>query len=102
VEFFQYIEGRLEIVKEFRGFSTHYIGSRNLDSAIAADLNNDGIFELLAPEQSHASLGIISFNGVSGTMPLNGVLTTNLSAVNFDGKLYIGAGTQDKIRIWIP
>ena len=102
VEFFQYNNGRLEIVKEIKGFSTHSIGSRNLDSAIAADFNNDGIVELLAPDQPHTSLGVISINGVLTTIPLNDMLTTNLSGTEVDGKLYVGAGTQDQLRIWVP
>ena len=102
VEFFQYKVGKLEIVKEFNGFSTHSIGSRNLDSAIAADFNNDGIFELLIPDQSHTELGIISMNEAPIFLSLDGILTSNLSAVNTNGKLYIAAGTQNKLRIWIP
>ena len=102
VEFFQYNNGRLEIVKEIKGFSTHSIGSRNLDSAIAADFNNDGIVEVLAPDQPHTRLGVISINGVLTTIPLNDVLTTNLSGTEVDRKLYIGAGTQDNLRIWVP
>jgi len=102
VEFFQYNNGKLEIVKEIKGFSTHSIGSRNLDSAIAADFNNDGIVELLAPDQSHTSLGVVSINGVLTTIPLNDVLTTNLCATVFERKLYVGAGTQGNLRIWAP
>jgi hypothetical protein len=102
VEFFQYRNGKLEVVKEINGFSTHSIGSRNLDSAIAGDFNNDGVIELLAPDQSHTSLGVISLNGILATLPLDGTLTSNLSATVIDGKLYVGAGTQNNLRIWIP
>jgi len=102
VEFFQYNNGRLEIVKEIKGFSAHSIGSRNLDSAIAADFNNDGIVELLAPDQPYTSLGVISINGVLATIPLKDVLTTNLSGTEVGGKLYVGAGTQGNLRIWVP
>ena len=102
VEFFQYNNGKLEIAKEIKGFSTHSIGSRNLDSAVAADFNNDGITELLAPDQSRTSLGVISFNGILTTIPLNDVVTTNLSGTEVDGKLYVGAGTQDNLRVWAP
>ena len=102
VEFLQYNNGKLESVQQIRGFSTHSIGSRNLDSAIAGDFNNDGTIELLVPDQSHMNLAIISLNGVLATLPLDGVLTSNLSATEIDGKLYIGAGTQGNLRIWIP
>jgi hypothetical protein len=102
VEFLQFTDGKLEVVQEIRGFSTHSIGSRNLDSALAGDFNNDGIIEMLAPDQEHINLGIISLDGVIDTIPLDDVLTSNLSATSIDGKLYIGAGTPDNLRIWIP
>lgn len=102
VEFFQYNNGKLESVQEIRGFSTHSIGSRNLDAAIAGDFNNDGIIELLAPDQGHINLGIISLDGVVATLPLDSVLTSNLTAAELDGKLYIGAGTEGNLRVWVP
>ena len=102
VEFFQYKNGKLEIIQETQGFSTHSIGSRNLDSALAGDFNNDGVIELLAPDQPHTSLGIISLNSVISTLPLDGTLTSNLSATVIEGRLYVGAGTQINLRIWIP
>lgn len=103
VEYFQYKgNGRLEIVKEFKGFSTHSIGSRNLDTALAADFNNDGVFEILIPDQSHTSLAIVSINEVSTALPLDGILTSNISAVNLNGRLYIAAGTEGKLRVWFP
>jgi len=102
VEFFQYENGKLDSVMEFKGFSTHSIGSRNLDSGIAGDFNNDGVVELLVPDQSHENLGIISINDVIATLPLNGTLTSNLSATALDGKIFVGAGTQGNLRIWIP
>jgi len=102
VEFLQYNNGKLDIVKEIRGFSSHSIGSRNLDSAIAGDFNNDGNAELLVPDQPHANLGIISIEGVMGSLPFDGVLTSNLSGTVIDGRIIVGAGVQDKLRIWIP
>jgi len=102
VEFFQLNDGKLDIIQEIRGISTHSIGSRNLDSAIAGDFNNDGTIELLAPDQGHTNLNIVSFTGSIIPLPLNGVLTSNLSATSRDGKIYVGAGTQDNLRIWIP
>jgi len=102
VEFFQFKNGNLEIVKEINGFSTHSIGSRNLDSAIVGDFNNDGVNELLAPDQFHTNLGIVSLNEVLATLPLDGTLTSNLSATTIDGEIILGAGTANKLRIWLP
>ena len=102
VEFLKYDNGKLVNEREYREFSTHSTGSRNLDSGLAGDFNNDGIIELIATDQGHINLGIISLDGVITTLPLDGILTSNLSAADLDGKLYVGAGTQDKLRIWIP
>lgn len=102
VEFFQLNAGRLDPVRETAGFSAHTIGSRNLDSAVAGDFNNDGIAELLAPDQAHTSLGVISFSGVLTSVPLDGVLTSNLSVTDNNGNLFIGAGTPGNLRIWSP
>lgn len=102
VEFFQLNDGKLDIIQEIGDISAHSIGSRNLDSAIAGDFNNDGITELLAPNQPHTNLNVISFDGSIITLSLNGVLTSNLSAISLDGKIYIGAGTRGNLRIWIP
>ena len=102
LEFLQFKDRKLEVVFEIQSFGTHTIRTRNLDSALAGDFNNDGIVELLAPDQGHTNLGIISLEGVIAFLPLNGVLTTNLSAADLNGQLYIGAGTQDNLRIWVP
>ncbi|HSG43414.1 MAG TPA: hypothetical protein VLA72_09700 [Anaerolineales bacterium] len=102
VEFIEFHNGKLDNVREINGFSTHSIGSRNLDSGLAGDFNNHGITELLAPDQRHTSLGVISLDGVIATLSLDGVLTSNLTATELDGKLYVGAGTEGNLRIWIP
>lgn len=102
VEYFRYNAGKLEIVQEISGFSTHSIGSRNLDSGLAGDFNADGVIELLVPDQTHTSLAVLSIDGVLAAIALPGKLTSNLSASEIDGELYIGAGTQGSLRIWIP
>ncbi|HEY5728410.1 MAG TPA: hypothetical protein VIS72_00050 [Anaerolineales bacterium] len=102
VEFLEFNDGKLVSVREYKGFSTHSIGSRNLDSALAGDFNNDGIIELLAPDQRHINLSIISMDGAVATLPLDSVLTSNLTATELEGKLYVGAGTDGKLRVWIP
>ena len=102
VEFLELNDGKLVNVKEYRGFSTHSIGSRNLDLGLAGDFNNDGIIELLAPDQGQGNLAVISLDGVLASIQLDGVLTSNLTAADLDGKLYVGAGTQGNLRIWVP
>ena len=101
VEFFQLSDGKVETVSEINGFSSHSIGSRNLVSAIAGDFNNDDSYELLAPTQNHSSLGVISSGGELTVLPLDGVLTGDLSAIFVNGSIILGAGTQGNLRIWM-
>ncbi|MEQ8443147.1 MAG: VCBS repeat-containing protein [Alphaproteobacteria bacterium] len=56
-------DGRL--VEELRqsGYSTHAIGSRDLDLAFSYDWNGDGIADLLLPDQRRTHLIALSFAG---------------------------------------
>jgi len=108
VEFYQLAEGRLEVVATVPGYSTHSIGSRNLDAALAGDLDGDSHTELLVPDQSHTQLGAIrrTTDGaeVIWTVPIGGQLSTNIAAVSFaDGSAAIGVGHDgNSLRLWLP
>jgi len=39
---------------------------------------------------------------VIATLPLPDVLTSNLSATALSGKLYVGAGTHNNLKVWTP
>jgi hypothetical protein len=103
------LEGdRLEIVGELGGYSSHQIGSRNLDSALVADLNGDGHIEVIVPDQSQTTLEGIQMidNGleVVWEAPIGGKLNTNLAAVSLpNGQLALGVGHEGNyLRIWLP
>jgi hypothetical protein len=108
VEFYRYEDGELAIVAELPGFSSHQIGSRNLDMVVGGDFNGDGQLEIVLPDQTMQTLNGIqrTENGaeVVWSVPLDGTLTTNLAAVQYgDGKLALAAGTDDgKLRVWLP
>jgi hypothetical protein len=108
VEFYQLIGDDLVIVASVRGFTSHVIGTRNLDMAVAGDFDGDGHFELLLPDQSRNELGGIrrTDNGaeVAWRVPVGGRVVTNLAAVELnDGRLSVGVGRQDgTLRIWLP
>ena len=59
VEFYQWQGNQLNIVARQSGYTAHVIGSRNLDMAVAADLDSDGQTELLLPNQQRSELGAI-------------------------------------------
>ena len=103
------LEGeRLEIKEMLGGYSSHQIGSRNLDSALAADFNGDGRIEIIVPDQSQTTLaGIQTMDDelkVVWEAPIGGKLSTNLAAVPWsDGRLALGVGHEGNIlRIWLP
>lgn len=108
VEFYRLVDGHLQIAASLPGYSSHRIGSRNLDMAAAADLDGDGRAELLVPTQSMDALAVLgrSANGVLEELrlPLGPRLTTNLALIPFDdGSFALAAGTAGStLRIWLP
>ncbi len=108
VEFFNLEGASLNRVGSVPGFTSHVIGSRNLDMAIAGDFDGDGRLELLVPNQSLTELGgiqrIPTGAELRWTVPLAGRLSTNLAAVASPaGRMVVAAGTDSGIlRFWLP
>jgi hypothetical protein len=108
VEFFQLEGDELRIVAQVPGYTSHIIGSRNLDMALAGDFDGDNQVELLLPNQSRTELGGIQRNdedaAVAWTVDLEGRLISNLAAVTLkNGEMLLGAGRDDGVlRIWHP
>jgi hypothetical protein len=105
VEFFRWKDQRLVLVAEVSGFSSHGIGSRNLDQALVGDMNGDGTPELVVPDLTRQSInGIQLMDGnaeVIWTIPLGGGLTSNLAAVStLGGELNLGAGVGSNLLVW--
>lgn len=108
VEFYQLDGNELRIVAQLPGYTSHLNGSRNLDMALAGDLDGDGLVELLLPNQARTELGGIQRTedgaAVDWTVDLDGRLSSNLAAVTLNnGELVVGAGREDGVlRIWHP
>jgi hypothetical protein len=108
LEFYQLSGDNLVSTATISGFSTHEIGSRNLDNALAGDFDGDGRVEILLPNQSHSSLlGVrrtVSGADLVWSLELTGVRTSNLAAVTLkDGRIEVGVGMDDsRIRLWLP
>ncbi len=104
----EFYDAELNVVAEARGVTSHVLGSRNLDMALAADADGDGRVELVAPTEDLESLAAIRREGPGArlvwTVPLGGRLATNLAAVELPGGvLALAAGTEDgNLRIWPP
>ena len=81
--------GRLEIAATLPGYTSHRIRTRNLDTARAGDLNGDGRWELLVPNDSYTQLGAVtrtpSGAQTDWTLPTGGTIVTNLASAT-DGR----------------
>jgi endonuclease YncB( thermonuclease family) len=108
VEFFQLAGDRLKLMSQTSGYSSHVLGSRNLDMAVAGDFDGDGRVELLLPDQERSSLGAVrrvpGGAEVAWGVPVGERISTNLAAVAFpDGTLAVGVGHDgDQLRLWLP
>ncbi len=105
LEFFSWEGDRLVLKGELPGFSSHQIGSRNLDMALVGDLDGDGKLEVVVPGLGQESLhGIGYLDGITDilwTISLGGRLTSNLVGVTqSDGSLALGAGVGEWLFVW--
>jgi len=105
VEFYRLAGGTLSVTATREGYASHTYGSRNLDGGLAADLDDDGRIELLVPATDRRTLEAV--RRVDGgaqpawSLPLDGPLVTNVTGVALDGgRVAVGAGTVDGVRVW--
>ncbi len=99
--------GELVLVASADGYSTHAIGSRNLDLGIVSDADGDGRLDVLLPTQSRDELAVVtrddSDNGVREVtrVALGAPISTNVSAVAHRGGVAYAVGTADgRVVIW--
>jgi hypothetical protein len=97
LEYFRLDDEKLRVVHKRAGYSTHRIGSRNLDTAVAGDFNNDGHVEILVPTQDFKQLDSIKRTAggskIVHSIKLDDQLSTNLAAYSSHGKIKIAFGT---------
>jgi hypothetical protein len=108
VTFYQLVGDKLQPVAQLRGYTSHTLGSRNLDMAAVGDFDGDGRLEVLLHSQDRTELGGIRHTATGAeivwTVPLPGQLLTNVGAVTLaDGSMAVGVGTSDNLlRLWLP
>jgi hypothetical protein len=107
LEIYELTEGKLEISTSLKGYSSHQIGSRNLDASLVTDVNADGIPDIVLPDQSQQNLSALQITDAEWAeiwrVPLNEKLTTNLMGVySPNSGLVLGAGTEgNKLMLWV-
>lgn len=104
VEFYR-LGGDPEIVATLSGYSTHAIGSRNLDGGVAGDFDGDGRVELLVPTDDRRTLaGIRRTDGgvrEAWRLPIGGDLATNVLATRGPEGIAVAVGCADgTVRLW--
>lgn len=105
VEAYRLADDRLERVASIDGYSSHVLGSSNLDMALLADIDSDGRLDIVVPDQGMTELGVLARTAAGfelvDKLPLDGVLATNVAAADADGKLVLAVGTADgRVRIF--
>jgi hypothetical protein len=89
------------------GYTSHAINSANLDQAVVADFDGDGVPELVLTDQARTRLAAVvnSERGVQEvwSLPLGAALASNLSVVELpDGGVALGAVTEDgRLSVWV-
>jgi len=104
LEFFQLHNDRLEIAESKKGYSTHTLGSRNLDMAVAIDVDNDTFPEIILPSQDFLKLHIVKrmSTGVDDriVLPLPAALSSNLSVSCDSSSFYLFVGSENILSIY--
>lgn len=88
------VEGE-DLVEEHRarGFSNHFIGSRDLGLSLVSDFNDDGVADMAIPSADRSAVRVVSFANGRFTelvsLPLPARVRTNLLSVSGQGRSFV-------------
>jgi len=108
VVFFRLDRDELKVAARLEGYTSHVLGSRNLDQAAGGDFDGDGLLEmlLLTPELTELAAVQHTIAGAREIwkVPAGGKITTNLGTTELrTGQMVVGVGTDTQIlRLWLP
>lgn len=105
VEFFQLQGDELVVVADITGFTSHVIGSRNLDMGVLADADGDGRPEVILYDQDRNQLVALerTVEGVDvlTQVGLGGTGVTNIAVQDVGPGAALAVGTSSgTLRIW--
>ncbi|MWG33104.1 hypothetical protein [Halomarina oriensis] len=105
LEYYRLEGSRLTVRATSEGFSSHTYGSRNIDGAVAADLNDDGTVEILLPTTDRERLAGVAHTAqgpkVRWTWELGARLQSNITGIQLnDGRIAVGVATDDEVLVW--
>jgi len=101
LEYYRLRGDRLELIHQVSGYSTHSIGSRNLDMALIGDFGGNSRPDVLLPTQDFRSLVVVERTERGSReiwrTRLGSRLTTNLGLLEKEGKIQVAWGTEDGV-----
>ncbi len=106
VRWYRVSDATVELQAGAERYSTHRIGSRNLDQGIVVDADGDGRPEVVVPTQDQQTLVALTRTATGSqlvaTVPLGAPLATNIAAATrSDGMVALAVGTEDgRMLIW--
>lgn len=108
MEFFRFEGAALSPTAALPGFTTHLIGSRNLDQTAAGDFDGDGRPEALVMDPTRQAVVAIQRTAAgaeeSWRLDAGGEIVSNFAPVELlEDRLALAVGTRDgRLRVWLP
>jgi len=106
LRFLGFSGGELRVVATRTGYRSHEFGARNLEQAVAADIDRDGYVEVILPTLDRQHIAGVR-HGPDGAVDvwrrsLDGTLATNIAVLTRpDGTLSVAAATlEGSLRVW--
>ncbi|WP_424982015.1 FG-GAP repeat domain-containing protein [Maritalea sp. S77] len=103
LQLWRYTKGKLSLVSTHVGFSNHRLGSREQQLSAQADINADGITDLIVPGTNRKSLHMISFaNGfqVLHTVELAGEIAGPVTINGGELRVPLRSGNTEILQIF--
>ncbi|MCY4162873.1 MAG: hypothetical protein OXE93_01450 [bacterium] len=104
--FMQQQDNQLRVAASLEGYRSHEFGSRNLEQAVAADIDRDGHTEVILPTLDRQNIAGVRHSPQGAVevwrRSMGGTLATNIAVLQRpDGTLSLAAANkQGSLRIW--